>query len=254
MNLPPEMKMRLKSRCTVLLSVMALARMFAFAPAAQAQIAGFHPSFYGSGEWDTKESQFYLLGIYAGVSKLGWSPYLNVNAYRLSYDANGSQSDLSALAPTLGIAHAARRGGFSVGGGYTWTDSEDAGAPGAEGGGKSGVHVAVGAYRSGRGERPLRTQFLSNYNLGSRYLWTRLRSSVPMGDRTRVGAELVGQGGGNDGSYSNEFKLGPTLEYQWSDNFRSGAVVGYKTMGGTRLPDGRESAPYFKLEFSFSPF
>jgi hypothetical protein len=75
-----------------------------------------------------------------------------------------------------------------------------------------------------------------------------------MGSRTRVGVELVGQGGGKDGSYSNEFKLGPTLEYQWSANFRSGAVVGYKTMGGTRLPDGRESAPYFKLEFSFSPF
>jgi len=246
--------MRLNSQCTAPLAVIALACTFAIAPAAQAQIAGFHPSFYGSGEWDTKESQFYLLGIYAGQSKLGWSPYLNVNAYRLSYEVNDTQNDLSAFAPTVGLAHAARRGGYSVGAGYTWTDSEDAGAPGAEGGGKSGVHAAVGAYRNGRGDRPLRTQFLSSYNHGSRYVWTRLRSSIPMGSRTRVGAELVGQGGGKDGSYSNEFKLGPTLEYQWSANVRSGAVVGYKTMGGTRLPDGRESAPYFKLEFSFSPF
>lgn len=246
--------MRLVSQLNALFAVTALACTFAIAPAAQAQIAGFHPSFYGSGEWDTEESQFYLLGMYAGKSKLGWSPYLNVNGYRLSYDVNGTQNDLSAVAPTIGFAHAARRGGYSVGGGYTWTDSEDAGAPGAEGGGKSGVHAAVGAYRNGRGDRPLRTQFLSNYNLGSRYVWARLRSSVPLGARSRVGAELVGQGGGRDGSHSNEFKIGPTLEYQWSDNFRSGAVVGYKSMGGTRLPDGRESAPYFKLEFSFSPF
>ena len=246
--------MRLRSHCAVIRSVIALACTLAAAPEAEAQIAGIHPSFYGSGELDTRDSQFYLLGIYAGVSKLGWSPYLNVNGYRLSYDDNGTQRDLSAFSPTVGFAHAARRAGFSIGGGYTWTDSEDAGAPGAEGGGKSGVHAAVGAYNTGRGDRPLRTQFLSNYNLGSRYLWTRLRTSVPISNRTRIGAELVGQGGGKDGSYSNEFKIGPTLEYRWSDNFRSGAVVGYKTMGGTRLPDGRESAPYFKLEFSFSPF
>jgi hypothetical protein len=249
-----EKKMRLRSHCKAVLSIIALASTLGFAGAADAQIAGIHPSLYGSGEWDTKDSQFFLLGMYAGVSKLGWSPYLNVNAYRLSYENGSAQNDVSAFSPTVGFAHAARRGGYSLGGGYTWTDSDDAGAPGAEGGGKSGVHAAIGAYRNGRGDRPLRTQFLSNYNLGSRYLWARLRSSVPMGRQIRIGAEVVGQGGGRDGSYSNEFKFGPTLEYQWSSSFRSGAVIGYKSMGGTRLPEGRESAPYFKAEFSFSPF
>ena len=244
--------MRLKSHFAALLGVAVFTGTFAIAPTAEGQLAGIHPSFYGSGEADTKDNEFYLLGMYVGVSKLGWSPYVNVNGYRLNYV--GQQSELSAFSPTFGFAHAARKGGYSVGAGYTWSDSDDPSAPGSEGGGTSGVHAAVGAYRNGKGDRPLRTQFLSNYNLGSRYVWTRLRSSVPMGDRARVGAELVGQGGGKDGSYSNSFKLGPTFEYQVSDNFRSGAVVGYKTTGGTRLPDGRESSPYFKLEFSYSPF
>jgi len=244
--------MRLNSHCTALLAVAAFAGTFAIAPAAEGQLAGIHPSFYGSGEVDTKDNEFYLVGMYLGISKLGWSPYANVNGYRLNYV--GPQSELSAFSPTLGFAHAARKGGYSLGAGYTWSDADDPSAPGSEGGGASGIHAAVGAYRNGSGDRPLRTQFLSNYNLGSRYVWTRLRSSVPMGEKARVGAEIVGQGGGKDGSYSNSFKVGPTFEYQVSDNFRSGAVVGYKTTGGTRLPAGRESSPYFKLEFSFSPF
>jgi hypothetical protein len=40
----------------------------------------------------------------------------------------------------------------------------------------------------------------------------------------------------------------------WTDSFRTGAVVGWKTSGGDRFLDGRENAAYFKLEFSFSPF
>ncbi|MEO7823766.1 MAG: hypothetical protein ABIS15_09215 [Gemmatimonadaceae bacterium] len=246
--------MSLKSHCTALLAALAFAGTVAIAPAAEGQIAGIHPSFYGSGEWDTGDSQFYLLGVYLGVSKLGWSPYVNANAYRLSYDNNGQQGDLSGFSPTLGFAHAARKGGYSVGAGYTWTDSDDSGAPGSEGGGSSGIHAAVGAYRNGSGDRPVRTQFLSNYNFGSEYLWARLRASVPMADRIRVGAELVGQGGGKGATSSNSFKAGPTVEYQWSDNVRSAAVVGYKTTGGSRFPAGRDSAPYFKLEFSLSPF
>jgi hypothetical protein len=248
-----EMKMKLKRHRTALLAVAALVGSTAFAPAAEAQFSRIHPSFYGSAEWATDESQFYLLGMYVGVSKLGWSPYLNVNGYHLRYDDLGVQKKLSAISPTIGLAYAGRNGGLSFGGGYTWVDYEDPNAPGADGGASSGPHAAFGAYREGSGDRPFRTQFLSNYNFGAKYLWTRLRFSTPMTQRTRVGLELIGQGGGENGSYSNTFKIGPTIEMQWTDSFRTGAVVGWKTAGGTRFPE-RENSAYFKLEFSLSPF
>jgi hypothetical protein len=248
-----ETKMKVKRYRTALLAVAAFVGSIAIAPAAEAQFSRIHPSFYGSAEWDTDETQFYLLGMYVGISKRGWSPYFNINAYHLRYDDFGVQNKLSAVSPTIGLAYAGRRSGFSFGGGYTWTDFDDPAAPGAEGGGSSGPHAALGAYHNGSGDRPLRTQFLSNYNFGAKYLWSRLRFSVPVADRLRAGVELIGQGGGENGSYSNTFKVGPTIEYQWTDNFRTGAVVGYKTYDRTGFAD-RRNAAYFKLEFSFSPF
>jgi hypothetical protein len=248
---------------TSLRSAVALAAVIssvAIVPGAEGQLpmlSRFHPSFYGSGELDTEDSEFYLLGMYAGVAKLKWSPYLNINAYRLNYVdrlAADEPKDLSAISPTVGLAYAARNAGFSFGGGYTWTDSDDSGAPGAEGGGSSGPHAAFGAYRSGSGDRPWRFQFLSNYNFGAEYLWARLRANTAVGDRVRIGAELVGQSGFEEGSGSDVFKAGPTVEVAWTDSFRTGAVVGWKTSGGDRFLDERESAAYFKLEFSFSPF
>jgi len=247
--------MRLKSHRTALLAMAAaFAGSIAIAPAAQGQLSQLHPSFYGSAEWDTEDSQFYLLGMYVGVAKLGWSPYLNVNGYHLRYDDLGVTKKLSAISPTLGLAYAGTRGGFSFGGGYTWVDYTDPTLPGAEGGASSGPHAAFGAYRDGSGDRPIRTQFLSNYNFGAKYLWTRLRFSKSITERTRLGLELIGQGGGENGSHSNTFKVGPTIEFQVSDALRLGGVVGYKTTGGTRFPNERQNAAYFKLEFSLSPF
>jgi len=252
--------MKFTSLRSALLAIAAITGSVAIVPTAEGQLgllSSFHPSFYGSAELDTEDSEFYLLGMYAGVAKLGWSPYLNVNAYRLNYvDERPGEGpkDLSAISPTVGFAYAGRNRGLSLGGGYTWTDSDDSGAPGAEGGGSSGPHAAFGAYQSGRGDRPWRVQFLSNYNFGAEYLWARLRANTALRDRVRVGAELVGQSGFEEASGSNVFKIGPTVEVAWTDSFRTGAVVGWKTSGGDRFLDERESAAYFKLEFSFSPF
>jgi hypothetical protein len=72
---------------------------------------------------------------------------------------------------------------------------------------------------------------------------------------TRVGLEVVGQGGGKNGITSNSFQVGPTLEYAWTPNFRTTGVIGYKSVGGSfrGVSASRESAAYFKLEFSYSP-
>ncbi len=241
-------------------AVLAIATFAMLGTAARTAEAQIHPSFYGSGEWDTRHSQFYLIGMYVGMGGLGWSPYFNINAWTLRYRnrpvATSPTRDLSAVSPTIGLAYAGRTGGVSFGVGYTWVSGEDPGAPGAEGGGSDGVTASFGAYHSGSDSRALRTQLLANYNFGSHYLWSRARGSVPLGysttHPTRVGLELVGQGGGKNGSESNSFAVGPFVEYAWSDSFRTTAVVGFKSVGGPNVD--REGAGYLKLEFSLSPF
>lgn len=251
--------MNLKKPSSAIAAFSALA-MLASSQPAQAQLSQFHPSLYGSAEFDTRSTQFYLLGVYLGVGGLGWSPYLNVNGYALNYDVfpdvNNSDQTLSAVLPTLGLAYASRANGVSFGGGYAFVNNEDPGAPGAEGGGTSGATASFGAYHNARGPRAMRSQILSNYNFDSRYVWARARISQPFGSSrihpARIGAEFVGQGGGKEGSTSNTWQLGPTFEYGWSPAFRTTAAAGWKNVGGSRF-SARENAAYLKLEFSFSP-
>ena len=252
--------MRLNNCRNAIVALAGFAIMATTGRPAEAQISQFHPSFYGSAEADTRNSQFYLLGMYVGVGGLGWSPYFNVNGYSLHYrlvpDLAGSARTLNAVLPTLGMAYAGRRSGVSFGAGYAFVSNEDPGAPGAEGGGSDGVTASVGAYHNGSGKKPLHTQLLANYNFDSPYIWARGRASVPFGyfgrQTSRIGVELVGQSGGEGGFKSNSFQAGPTLEYAWTPNLRTTGVVGYKSVGGPRFAS-RESAAYFKLEFSFSP-
>lgn len=223
----------------------------AAARTAEAQSMQINPAFYGSAEIDTRDTQFYLLGLYLGVGGSGWRPYANVNAYSLHYKSGGERRTLQAFSPTVGMTYNGARGGVSFGVGYAFVDNENPDAVGTEQGGSSGVTLSFGARHEGEGNRPLRTQFLSNYNTRSKYIWTRTRASVPFGNSERhpmrLGGEFVAQGG----RHSNSFAVGPFLEYQWTPNFRTTGVVGYKSVDGDG--DGRESAAYLKLEFSFSP-
>jgi hypothetical protein len=252
--------MRLKTHRNAVVALAAIAGLTTVVRTAEAQVSDLHPSFYGSTELDTRHSQFYLLGMYVGMGGLGWSPYLNVNAYSLHYrlisDVAASARTLSAVSPTLGMAYAGRNSGVSFGAGYAWVHNPDAGAPGAEGGGSNGATASFGAYQNGMGRRPMHMQLLSNYNFASQYAWARGRASVPFGysnkHPARIGAEVVGQGGGKNGGKSNSFQVGPTLEYTWTPQFRTTGAVGYKSVGGARFAS-RESAGYLKLEFSFSP-
>ncbi|HEX9220507.1 MAG TPA: hypothetical protein VF858_08470 [Gemmatimonadaceae bacterium] len=253
--------MKLNSHRNTVLALAAVAALTTIGRTAEAQRRSqIHPSFYSGAEADTRNQQFYLLGMYVGTGGLGWSPFFNVNGYTLRYrgpsSLSSTSSTLSAVLPTLGMAYAGRRSGVSFGAGYAFVNKENPGAPGAEGGGSSGATASLSAYQNGSGRRSLRTQLLSNYNFDSRYVWGRGRASVPFGysnrHPARIGAEVVGQGGGTDARKSNSFEVGPTLEYAWTPRLRTTGVVGYKSVGGPSFPS-RENAAYFKLEFSFSP-
>ena len=256
-----EMKMKLNRHRNAVLALAMLAGLTAFGRTANAQLPQMHPSFYGSAEADTRNTQFYLLGMYVGMGGMGWSPYFNVNGYVLNFreDPGNVKRTLSAISPTIGMAYAGRTGGVSFGVGYAWVHNPTPLAIGAEGGNSNGVTASFGAYHNGTGRRPLHSQLLSNYNFGSRYLWARGRVSTPFGysvdHPARIGLEVVGQGGGKNGNNTNSFQVGPTLEYAWTPNFRTTGVVGFKSVGGSfnGVSASRESAAYFKLEFSLSP-
>ena len=245
-----------------MVAVVTFAGLAGFARNADAQfgsLPSFHPTVYGSSELDTRHSQFYLAGLYVGVGGLGWSPFFNASGYLLRYrpvPSLDATQDLKAISPTLGLAYAGRTGGVSFGGGYTWVDNENPAAPGAESGGKSGATASLGAYSTGSGRRAMRSQLLANYNFGSHYAWARARASVPFRfsarHPARIGAEVVGQGGGLIGNYVNSFQAGPTFEYMWNQNFRTTLAGGWKSVGGTVFAD-RDNAGYLKLEFSLSP-
>jgi len=102
----------------------------------------------------------------------------------------------------------------------------------------------------------MRTQRLADYNVGSHYVWARGRASTPFGysarHPARIGAEVVGQGGGLNGNTTNTFELGPTFEYGWTPNFRTTLAGGWKNVGGSSFAN-RDNAAYVKLEFSLSP-
>jgi hypothetical protein len=245
--------MTLKRYRNEVLAIAVLAGVTLLAQTAEAQI---YPSYYGSAEAGTRNSEFYLAGAYFGLGRLGWTPYFNVNAYLLSYPLLGTRQALSGVSPTAGFAYAARNNGVSVGAGYTAVHNPNPGAPGAEGGGDNGVTASLGAYHRGAGRHPLYTQVLANYNFGSDYIWARARASIPYGRSTehaaRVGVEAVGQGGGENRNTSSIFEAGPTFEYTWSPSLRTTGSIGYRNVGAAFLAD-RESAAYLKIEFSLSP-
>ena len=251
--------MQLKTHRNAVLALLIFAALPAFVNNASAQMGQFHPTVYGSTEFDTRHSQFYLLGLYLGMGGLGWSPYLNVNGYLLHYRPIQSvdvTSNLTSVSPTIGLAYAGRKGGVSFGGGYAFVNHENPAAPGAESGGKSGATASVGAYSNGSGRRAMRSQLLANYNFGSHYAWARGRASIPFGysarHPARIGAEVVGQGGGLNGNTTNTFQVGPTFEYGWTPNFRTTLAGGWKNVGGSSFAN-RDNAAYVKLEFSLSP-
>src|ERR1700682_1887389 len=206
--------MKLNTHRNAVLALAALAGLTVIGRTEDAQMHPLRPSFYGSAEADTRNTQFYLLGMYVGMGGLGWSPYFNINGYALHYRLRGVTVNpdrwLSAVSPTVGMAYAARTGGVSLGVGYTWVHNQNPAAVGAEGGGSHGVTASFGAYNNGSGRRALAPPRLSNHNSGSRYLWARARGSVPFGysldHPARIGLEVVGQGGGKNGITSNAFQ------------------------------------------------
>src|ERR1700694_6148815 len=147
--------MRLNRHRNMVLAVATFAGPSGTGPTAEAQMPPLRPSFYGSAEADTRNTQFFLLGMYVGMGGLGWSPCFNINGYVLDYKVGNTKQTLSAIAPSVGLAYAGRTDGVSFGVGYTWVHNPVVTVPGAEGGSSNGVTASFGAYNNRSGSSPL---------------------------------------------------------------------------------------------------
>ncbi len=214
---------------------------------------GLHPSFGLDADFDTKGNNFYGAGMFLGLpSKSAWSPYIDLYTYYLNYPAGSTRGSLQAFAPTVGLQYATGRSSVNFGAGYAFVTKNSAQPSiNTERGGENGVTASLGAHTTGPGERPYKAEFLSNYNFGSAYLWTRARGSVPLGysvaHPARVGLEIGGQGSNHNGTSSHSFSIGPTFEYKLSPQ------LGFTVAGGPKFYDHGGHAAYLSLALSISP-
>jgi hypothetical protein len=230
----------------------ALLATIVFAPAAT-RAQALHPSFGLDADFDTKGSNFYGAGMYLGLpSNSAWSPYIDLYAYYLNFPAGATRGSLHAFAPTVGLQYSHLRTSVNFGAGYAFV-SKSASQPSInpERATESGVTASFGVHNTGPGARPYKAEFLSNFNFGSDYLWTRARASVPLGysvaHPARVGLELSGQGSSKNGRSSHSFSFGPVLEYGLSPQ------LGFTVSGGPRFFDHGNTGAYLGLALSINP-
>lgn len=221
------------------------------APSA-ARAQSLDPSFSLDANFDTKGSNFYGAGMYLGLpSSSAWSPYIDLYSYYLNYPAGATRGSLQAFAPTVGLSYSSGRSSVNFGVGYAFVSKNTGPSINTERGGESGVTASFGAHTTGPGERPYKAEFLSNYNFGSDYLWTRARASVPFGYSTRhpsrIGLELGGQGSSHNGVRSHAFSFGPVFETKLTPQ------LGFTVAGGPKFYDRGGHGAYLSLGLSISP-
>lgn len=212
-----------------------------------------HPSFGLDADFDTKGNNFYGAGMFLGLpSHSAWSPYIDLYAYYLNYPGGATRGSLQAFAPSVGLQYASGRSSVNFGAGYAFVTKNSANRSiNTERGGDNGVTASFGAHTTGLGQRPYKAEFLSNYNFGSAYLWTRARASVPLGYSTthpaRIGLELGGQGSNKNGVSSHSFSVGPTFEYKLSRQ------LGFTVAAGPKFYNNGGHAGFLSLALSISP-
>ena len=212
-----------------------------------------HPSFGLDANFDTKGSNFYGAGMYLGLpSNSAWSPYIDLYAYYLNFPGGAKRGSVQAFAPTVGLQHTSNRTSVNFGVGYAFV-SKSGTSPSinSERGGESGVTASFGVHNTGPGERPYKAEFLSNYNFGSDYLWTRARGTVPIGYSTthpaRVGLEVTGQGSNHNGVSTHAFSFGPVLQYGLTPQ------LGFTVSAGPKFVSRGGTAAYLSLGLSINP-
>jgi hypothetical protein len=242
-------------RNTLLAAATAIAASLAPA-AAHAQI---QPVIFGTAEADTEDTRLFLLGASIQRNALGVTPFAGVTAYRLTIPTLPTGTmDINAVNPSVGLRYATPTSAIQASVGYLFVSGDDAplgGAFGAPGGTREGVTTsALGEYW---GERGLNLQGIANYNWGDEYAWARARGAIgvaPMGEGwLRLGAEVVGQGGGVDaGDRYSAWQAGPYVDAQVARPLRLLAGAGIKGDNLDRL-NGKSTFPYFKVEFVLVP-
>jgi len=195
---------------------------------------------------DGNDTNILLAGATVRPSGLGLQPVVGLQAYRLGYDAGGTEGNTTVLAVTPSIGAEYRTTGGAIGGrvGYSFQD-RDVDAPFIGGaGGRSGVVTTLQA-NSWAGNREL--QGIASYNFGSDFLWSNAQVVLPVAragfGNVGVGAEVVWEGemDGGDGTEYRAFEVGPVVRVA---NGRNLAVT---LGGGLKNSNLRDDTYYARL-------
>ena len=216
---------------------------FLMAPASAAAQA-----VYGSYEHATDNVDVVFLGgnLPLGGNVGGFTPYVGFGSYWLSYErADGEDASVTALTPLVGLRHGFGNGASVSGSvGYKFQSSNEEDPLPFFGGGGDGISTTLSA--GYWGSAPINADGQVSYNWGSEYVWSRVRASMGIASRTRLGAELTVQGEtGNDDGYSS-VAYGPFVSFGLGNGWSIGAGAGWKN------DTGPDSHNYFGVDFAWN--
>jgi hypothetical protein len=203
---------------------------------------------FGGAEADASEQTLLLLGAAWHPNRLGWQPYAAVLGYNLRFGGPTTFTQ-TVFAPQIGLRYQTAVSGIQLGGGYTFTNSDQ---PFVSASIESG-EGPFGAFQWnhwGTGARSL--EAIASYGFDTEFFWSRftglqrLTSTSPI----HVGGEagLMGSGGTNN-FWTAQF--GPVAEWRFTPAFRVGLAGGLRL--GLSPTSNDASDAYGRLFFLWLP-
>ena len=225
------------SKCKGLVVAMAAAVL---AAPAQGQ---WHATALGVAEYDTDQALFLLGGVSASPGGRGVSPILGVQAYHIGFDNGPSRTNVFAVKPYAGLSSNYGSGSVYGTAGYAFSNRDEGTkiVSTATNDVGSGVVVAGGWDHWGSGG-PWGHQLLGSYNFDSENFWGRGRVTRRIASNGPAQRRLGAEAAFSTGSGYTAWQPGVVLELH---NGR-GSILGLGA--GLKLPDGGDTAGYFKVE------
>lgn len=203
-------------------------------------------SVYGGVSFDGYESNIQIIGASVRPAGTGLRPMAGLQAYRLGFDAGGTQgsTDVLAVTPSVGAGYFTEAGQVNLMVGYAFVNEETNTFFGG-GGGQNGLTTAV---QGGYWGMDPDIEGVAAYSWEPDYLWTNLVIAQPVLFRESgtlsVGADGVWEGQMVDDGF-RAFSVGPAV--RWSNDRNFGVTVA----GGYRDADGRDPTWYVRLGGAF---
>lgn len=206
-------------------------------------------SVYGTGEYDTNETNLLLAGLSMSPGGGDVAPIFGLQAYRLSYKAGTGTTSVFVVKPSAGLRfRLSPTASANLSLGYAFTN-KDVPATALSSAADRGDGVVVsGGLDLRPSESKISYQALASYNFGSESLWSRLRAPIQLRSTSDGTWSIAPEASYISGTGYNAFQPGAVVLYQSNSGFGFGAGV------AVNLPNQGSNSTVFKVEASHSLF